>query len=158
MKSGEVVTMEDMAMAAVMVVGTVVAMGLDMVEDTTMATEEAMGPDMVEDTDLDMVVGMVALDTVVDMVSLGMAEDMAVATVVAMEEDMVVAAGMVEVGAMEVDTEGVADTVVDGIKRQSYVCLSTSNKKRVMMIYGIKHGDGHTVDGILSCMKCDNKS
>ena len=150
--------MEDMAMAAVMVVGTVVAMGLDMVEDTTMATEEAMGPDMVEDTDLDMVVGMVALDTVVDMVSLGMAEDMAVATVVAMEEDMVVAAGMVEVGAMEVDTEGVADTVVDGIKRQSYVCLSTSNKKRVMMIYGIKHGDGHTVDGILSCMKCDNKS
>jgi len=158
MKSGEVVTMEDMAMAAVMVVGTVVAMGLDMVEDTTMATEEAMGPDMVEDTDLDMVVGMVALDTVVDMVSLGMAEDMAVATVVAMEEDMVVAAGMVEVGAMEVDTDGVADTVVDGIKRQSYVCLSTSNKKRVMMIYGIKHGDGHTVDGILSCMKCDNKS
>ena len=150
--------MEDMAMAAVMVVGMVVAMGLDMVEDTTMATEEVMGPDMVEDTDLDMVVGMVALDTVVDMVSLGMAEDMAVATVVAMEEDMVVAAGMVEVGAMEVDMEGVADTVVDGIKRQSYVCLSTSNKKRVMMIYGIKHGDGHTVDGILSCMKCDNKS
>ena len=152
--------MEDMATAVVTVVvaGTVVAMGLDMVEDTTMATEEAMGPDMVEDTDLDMVVGMVALDTVVDMVSLGMAEDMAVATVVAMEEDMVVAAGMVEVGAMEVDTDGVADTVVDGIKRQSYVCLSTSNKKRVMMIYGIKHGDGHTVDGILSCMKCDNKS
>ena len=147
--------MEDMATAVVtvevtvVVAGTVVAMGLDMVEDTTMATEEAMGPDMVEDTDLDMVVGMVALDTVVDMVSLGMAEDMAVA----MEEDMVVAAGMVEV-----DTEGVADTVVDGIKRQSYVCLSTSNKKRVMMIYGIKHGDGHTVDGILSCMKCDNKS
>ena len=82
--------MEDMATAVVtvevtvVVAGTVVAMGLDMVEDTTMATEEAMGPDMVEDTDLDMVVGMVALDTVVDMVSLGMAEDMAVATVVAL--------------------------------------------------------------------------
>jgi len=116
--------MEDMAMAAVMVVGTVVAMGLDMVEDTTMATEEAMGPDMVEDMDLDMVVamvaldtvvGMVALDTVAGMVSLGMAEDMAVAMVVAMEEDMVVAAGMVEEGAMEADMEEV-DTMVDGIK------------------------------------------
>ena len=113
--------MEDMATAVVtvevtvVVAGTVVAMGLDMVEDTTMATEEAMGPDMVEDTDLDMVVGMVALDMVVDMVSLGMAEDMAVAMVVAMEEDMVVAAGMVEEEAMEADMEEV-DTMVDGIK------------------------------------------
>jgi hypothetical protein len=85
----------EVVMVEVMVVG----MGLDMVEDTTMATEEAMGPDMVEDTDLDTVVGMVALD----MVNLGMVEDMAEGMVVAMEEDMVVAAGMVEVGAMEVD-------------------------------------------------------
>jgi hypothetical protein len=99
MRSGEVDTTEDMGTEVVMVEVMVVGMGLDMVEDTTMATEEAMGPDMVEDTDLDTVVGMVALD----MVNLGMVEDMAEGMVVAMEEDMVVAAGMVEVGAMEVD-------------------------------------------------------
>lgn len=109
--------MEDMAMVVVMVEVMVVAMGLNIVEDTTM---EAMVPDMVVD--------MVALDMVVGTVNLGMEEAMAEDTAVAMAEDMAVAVGIVGVEAMEAAMAVVAtlvvDIMVDGIKRCNHVCFS----------------------------------
>ncbi|TVU01101.1 hypothetical protein EJB05_53459, partial [Eragrostis curvula] len=89
-----------------------------------MAMVAVTGLGTVEAMDLDMVAGMVAQGTVVVMVNLGMvvgqvilgmAVDKAVATVVAMEEDLVVAVGMAEVEAMEEGTVEVATQGVDTI-------------------------------------------
>lgn len=93
---------------------TVVDMGLDMVEDTGQDLMEdtstismavvAMGLDMVEATDPVMEVGIVALHAELLATVVVMEVQATVgAMVVAMVEDMVVAVGMEEVGAMEVD-------------------------------------------------------